>query len=238
MLRVDTMAELFDAVETLALTQPQSGDRLAILTNGGGPGVMAADALIAQGGRLASLSPATVARLDAILPRTWSRGNPVDIIGDAPGRRYADTLAVLMKDEAVDAVLVLNCPTALGSPTGAAQAVIEAVRSGEHPATSIRPGLATTGRHPRDVCSRKARMATYDTPDDAVQGFMHRVRYRRNQDLLMQVPRNSRGVHARRRCGTVAPLTAHLRPGGAGSTPRRCRAFLVPTAFQRRERVM
>jgi hypothetical protein len=93
---------------------PQSGDRLAILTNGGGPGVMAADAVIAQGGRLATLSPTTVSTLDAILPRTWSRGNPVDIIGDAPGRRYADTLAVLMEDEAVDAVLVLNCPTALG----------------------------------------------------------------------------------------------------------------------------
>jgi acetyltransferase len=186
-LRVDTLAELFDAVETLALTQPQSGDRLAILTNGGGPGVMAADALIAQGGRLANLSPATVARLDAILPRTWSRGNPIDIIGDAPDRRYAEAMAVLMEDEAVDAVLVLNCPTALGSPTAAAQAVIEAVR----PPTSRNVYTSWLGDYwaaPARRLFAQARMATYDTPDDAVQGFMHRVRHRRNQDLLMQVP--------------------------------------------------
>jgi acetyltransferase len=186
-LRVDTMAELFDAVETLALTQPQSGDRLAILTNGGGPGVMAADAVIARGGRLATLSPATVSALDGFLPRTWSRGNPVDIIGDAPGRRYADTLAVLMNDEAVDAVLVLNCPTALGSPTGAAQAVIEAVR----PATSRNVYTSWLGDYwaaPARRLFAQARIATYDTPDDAVQGFMHRVHHRRNQDLLMQVP--------------------------------------------------
>lgn len=187
MLRVDTMAELFDAVETLALTQPPSGDHLAILTNGGGPGVMAADALIAQGGRLAGLSAATIARLDAILPPTWSRGNPIDIIGDASGRRYAETLAVLTEDAAIDAVLVLNCPTALGSPTGAAQAVIDAVRSGlaRNVYTSW---LGDYWAAPARRLFAQARIATYDTPDDAVQGFMHRVRHRRNQDLLMQVP--------------------------------------------------
>jgi len=79
MLRVETMAELFDAVETLALTRAQQGDRLAILTNGGGPGVLAIDALVAQDGRLATLSPDTVAQLDRVLPRAWSRGNPIDI---------------------------------------------------------------------------------------------------------------------------------------------------------------
>jgi acetyltransferase len=76
MLCVDTMAGLCDAVEPLALTQPQTGDRLAILTNGGGPRVMVADAVIAHGGRLATLSPTTVSTLDAILPRTWSGGSP------------------------------------------------------------------------------------------------------------------------------------------------------------------
>jgi len=190
-LRVDTLAELFDAVETLALTQPQSGDRLAILTNGGGPGVLATDALIAQGGRLAELSLATMAQLERILPSTWSRGNPVDMIGDAPGRRYADALAILLADAAIDAVLVLNCPTALGSPTEAAQAVIDTVRPaiargvGRNVYTSW---LGDYWAAPARRLFAQARVATYDTPDGAVQGFMHRVRHRRNQDLLMQVP--------------------------------------------------
>ncbi len=191
MLRVDTMAELFDAVETLALTQPQLGDRLAILTNGGGPGVLATDALIAQGGRLASLSPATVAKLETVLPRTWSRGNPVDIIGDAPGRRYAEALEILLDDDTVDAVLVLNCPTALGSPTEAAQAVIDTVRPAIFRGMSRNVYTCWLGDYwaaPARRLFAQARVATYDTPDDAVQGFMHRVRHRRNQDLLMQVP--------------------------------------------------
>jgi len=86
MLRVRTMGELFDAAETLALTREQVGERLAILTNGGGAGVLATDALIAAGGQLAE---ATVADLNRLLPATWSHGNPVDIIGDASGKRYS-----------------------------------------------------------------------------------------------------------------------------------------------------
>ena len=89
MLRVGTMAELFDAAETLALTHKQVGERLAILTNGGGAGVLATDALVAAGGQLAALSEATVADLNRLLPATWSHGNPVDIIGDASGKRYS-----------------------------------------------------------------------------------------------------------------------------------------------------
>jgi acetyltransferase len=110
------MAELFDAAETLALTHEQVGDRLAILTNGGGAGVLAADALVAGSGRLAELAQNTIAELSQRLPATWSRGNPIDIIGDAPGARYADALALLISDPEVDAILVLNCPTALAEP--------------------------------------------------------------------------------------------------------------------------
>ena len=97
-LRVYSLEELFDAVETLALAKPPQGDRLAILTNGGGIGVLATDALIDQGGRLAELSEETISELSQVLPPTWSHANPVDIIGDATGRRYADALAALNKD--------------------------------------------------------------------------------------------------------------------------------------------
>ncbi len=192
MLRVDTMAELFDAVETLALTRPQQGDRLAILTNGGGPGVLATDALIAMGGKLATLAPETIAKLDAVLPRTWSRGNPVDIIGDAPGPRYADALRILFDDTAADAILVLNCPTAMAEPSEAAQAVIDTMAA-RPTASMIGRNLLTAwlGESAANAARQRfaaARIATYDTPDNAVRGFMHRVRYRRNQELLMETP--------------------------------------------------
>ena len=192
MLRVDTMEELFDATETLALTGEQNGERLAILTNGGGAGVLASDALEAAGGRLATLSAATLARLDRELPPTWSHGNPVDIIGDAPGSRYGAALEALFADDAIDAILVLNCPTALAPPEDAARAVIEKFAA-----------VPATARHGRNIFTawlggqsagaarrlfNAARIATYDTPEEAVTGFLHRVNYQRNQALLMETP--------------------------------------------------
>ncbi len=187
MLRVDTMAELFDAVETLALTRRQEGDRLAILTNGGGPGVLAADALAALDGQLSSLAPQTMATLDAALPPTWSHGNPVDIIGDAPPERYERALSALLEDPGVDAVLVLNCPTALASARASARAVIDTYR--RSPARNLFTAwLGERSAAPARRLFAAAGIATYDTPDSAVRGFMHRVRYRRNQELLLETP--------------------------------------------------
>src|SRR6516225_3171484 len=192
MLRVGTMAELFDAAETLALTRTQVGDRLAILTNGGGAGVLAADALVAAGGRLAELSQNTIAELTQRLPATWSHGNPVDIIGDAPGTRYADALAVLISDPEVDAILVLNCPTALTEPEETARAVIEAVGAAEPRVPRDRNVItAWLGEHSVRAARQlfaKARIATYETPDSAVGAFMHQVHHRRNRELLMETP--------------------------------------------------
>jgi len=116
MLRVGTMTELFGAAETLALTRAQVGDRLAVLTNGGAAGVLATDALMAAG-HLATLSTATIAALDRLLPPNWSRGNPVDVLGDASGNRYANALATLIGDREVDAILVLNSLPGWRSPT-------------------------------------------------------------------------------------------------------------------------
>ena len=98
MLRVNEVEELFDAAATLARVTPRHGDRLAIVTNGGGAGVLATDRLIEEGGRLATLEPATIDKLNAVLPPTWSHANPVDIIGDADAERYAKALTVVMED--------------------------------------------------------------------------------------------------------------------------------------------
>ncbi len=186
MLRVNDLDEVFDAVETLAMRPDFRGDRLAILTNGGGVGVLATDALLDLGGRLAELAPETIARLDAELPQTWSHGNPVDIIGDAPPERYARALEILLQASEADAVLVLNCPTAIASSVDAARAVSQVVgRSKRQILTSWLGSDAAAAS--RELFSA-ACIPTYETPDKAIRGFMHLVRYRRNQDSLMEAP--------------------------------------------------
>lgn len=195
MLRVYSLEELFDAAETLSHYAAAGGaaeneTRLAILTNGGGLGVLATDALIDEGGKLAELSEETVTALDANLPATWSRGNPVDIIGDAPGARYKAAMAALLADPANDAVLAMHCPVAVADPTEAATAVIEAAEAQD--ANRRRPVFAAWVG---DLAVGEARrlfdrhgLPHYPTPEQAVRAFMHLARYRRNQALLMRVP--------------------------------------------------
>ena len=115
LVRVAGLGELFDAAETLGHSIVPRNERLAILTNGGGVGIVATDLLLDEGGELATLSPATIEQLDKVMPRIWSRANPVDIVGDADGPRYAAALDTLAADRAVGAVLAINVPTALTS---------------------------------------------------------------------------------------------------------------------------
>jgi len=186
MQRVDSLSELCDTLETLAFTDALAGDRLAIVTNGGGPGVVATDALIAAGGTLAELSPGTIAKLDAILPACWSRGNPIDLLGDTPAHGYGDVVKILRADAACDAVLVLNSPTATTDPSEAARATIDALAANGRvlPRNVYTAWLGEELAAPARRLFRQARVATYDTPEDAVQGFIGRVRYRHQQLLL------------------------------------------------------
>jgi len=188
MLRVGGLADLFAAVETLARLQSIQGDRLAILTNGGGIGVLATDDLLDAGGRLAALSPATVAALDASLPKTWSHGNPVDIIGDAPGERYQAALTGLLADPGVDAVLVLNCPTAVASPLEAADAVIATLRDRPGPRNVLTSWVGDFAAIEARHRFAQAGIPSYATPGEAVAGFMDMARFRHNQELLLQTP--------------------------------------------------
>jgi acetyltransferase len=185
-LRVHDLDEVFDAVETLATRPRVTHDTLAILTNGGGAGVLAADALLEQGGRLAEIDDATMAKLNAVLPPTWSHGNPVDIIGDADGPRYAAALNALSAAPGNDAILVLNCPTAVASGLEAAQAVIAVAGKSERAILTnwLGAGAAEAPRRAFEA----ANVPTYDTPEKAVRGFMHLVRYNRGQETLMEVP--------------------------------------------------
>lgn len=186
MLRVLEIDELFDAVETLGCCKAPHGDRLAILTNGGGLGVMATDTLVISGGRLARLSDETMQHLNAILPSTWSHSNPVDMIGDASGERYASALQILLRDPEVDAILVLHSPTAIVSSDDAARAVIQTVQDTHRNVLTSWLGrdAVASARH----LFASAGIATYDTPEHAVRGFMHTVNYARSQEMLMQIP--------------------------------------------------
>ncbi|MBN2562767.1 MAG: bifunctional acetate--CoA ligase family protein/GNAT family N-acetyltransferase [Phycisphaerae bacterium] len=185
-LRVYSLNELFDAVETLARSQPLQGERLAILTNGGGPGVIATDALIADGGQLAELSDETMAKLGALLPGTWSQGNPVDMIGDADAQTYVQALRILIADPGVDAILVLNAPSAIAPPEAAARGIVDIVRQADLPILTSWLGGEAAGRARRVF--GQADIPTYETPEDAVRAFTHMTRYRRNQEILTQVP--------------------------------------------------
>jgi acetyltransferase len=189
MLRVDTLHELLSAVETLSHATRFSGERLAIMTNGGGAGVLAADAAALGGVTLAELSPGTVTLLDRALPVTWSRANPVDIIGDAPVERYVATLKALTADPQVDAVLFMYAPTAIVKSEDIAAACAPIARVSRCPVLSCWLGDATVER--AQAIFHAAGIAHYATPEDAVNAFRQIVTYRRNQELLMQMPTHS-----------------------------------------------
>ncbi|CAO3414072.1 bifunctional acetate--CoA ligase family protein/GNAT family N-acetyltransferase [Azospirillum argentinense] len=187
-LRVTGLDELFDAVGTLGTGSPITGDRLAILTNGGGMGVMATDSLILSGGRLAQFAPETMDALEKVLGAGSAR-NPLRIGGDAPPKRYADALNALMADPNNDAVLVLNCPTAVTDGRAAAQAVVDTMianKTRKHPVLTSWLGDNTAAEARKLFAAN--RVPTYDTPSHAVRAFLHLVEYRRNQELLMETP--------------------------------------------------
>ncbi|HML14345.1 MAG TPA: bifunctional acetate--CoA ligase family protein/GNAT family N-acetyltransferase [Xanthobacteraceae bacterium] len=190
LLRVRDLDELFDAAETLARLRPFPGKRLTILTNGGGIGVLALDRLADFGGTAAELSAETLAKLDAVLPPTWSRSNPVDIIGDADADRYAAALDVLLNSPDSDALLVLNVPTALASPQATAARVAETTAAyrarvyGARPVFAVWVGEDSATAEVFDA----ARIPHFHTETEAVRGFMHLVRYREAQDALMETP--------------------------------------------------
>ncbi|HWJ93146.1 MAG TPA: CoA-binding protein, partial [Telluria sp.] len=186
MLRVLSTEDLFDAAETLARAKRLGGERLAILTNGGGPGVMATDELVCRGGTLAQLSASTIAQLDRALPASWSRGNPVDIIGDAPVERYVAALQALLADPQVDAVLLIHSPTAIVPSAEIAQALVPLAGGSPRNVFGCWLGGAAVAGARRAWTD--AGLPAYHTPEDAIGGFLQAVRYRRNQELLMQVP--------------------------------------------------
>jgi acetyltransferase len=186
--RIFEIEDMFDCAEILARQKPARGDRLTIITNAGGPGVMTTDALIARDGELAQLTPETIDRLDDCLPPFWSHGNPVDVLGDAPPDRFAKTLDVVLQDTNTDAVLVILTPQAMTDPTATATAVTEVARKANKPVLAAWMGGRMVRRGEQILSA--AGIPTYNSPEKAVRAFMHLVSYARNLEILHETPRD------------------------------------------------
>jgi acetyltransferase len=191
LVRVKGLGDLFSAAETLSRAiSPRRGERVAILTNGGGFGVLATDAWLDAGGTMAALSETTIAALDAVLPPTWSHANPVDIVGDAGAQRYEAALSALLVEPGIDTILALNCPTGVSSPGEGADGLLAAwAKRAKFGAPNL---LACwlTANHGEAIRTRfgEAGIPAFDTIESAIGGCAELAEFARNQRLMLRVP--------------------------------------------------
>ena len=185
--RVNTIAQLFHCAQALAMQPRPENNRLAIITNAGGPGVLATDFLIQEEGRLAKLSKETIAKLNQALPSEWSKGNPVDILGDASAEHYSKALSIVLEDRGVDGVLVIYAPQGISNPVEVAKAV------GKISHHSRKPILATwMGEkevlEARDILESQ-KVPNYRYPESAIEVFLLMCSYTLNLQMLHETPR-------------------------------------------------
>jgi acetyltransferase len=213
--RVKSITQLFSTAKALSCGFHPIGNRLAIVTNGGGPGVMATDCAADLGLVMATLSDATIERLNQVLPHNWSHGNPVDIIGDAQADRYQHAVQACLEDPNVDGVLTILTPQAMTKPLEAAHAVIELTNQYSKPLLTSWMGEAQV-KESRDAF-RLSKKPTFSTPEPAVEVFSFLSAYHKNQKLLMQMP---------------GPLSHHLEPDVEGAR------MIIEGALQERRKVL
>lgn len=187
---VDEIGDLFNCASVLDSRFLPAGPRLAIVTNAGGPAVLAADSVISHGGELPQLSDDTMKIMDANLPPYWSHGNPVDIIGDADAKRYETAVRACIADPNVDGLLVIYTPQGTTQPTVLAETVTKIAADRRKPMLTVWMGEDSV-REARDVF-HKNDVPTYPTPEEAVRTYMYMYRYRQNLDLLYQTPEELR----------------------------------------------
>ncbi len=185
-LRVDAIADLFYVAEVLAKQPRPAGRRLSILTNAGGPGVLATDALISGGGELADIAPETMARLDEILPGPWSHNNPIDILGDAGADRYAAALEIAAADPNADGLLVILTPQAMTDPLGTARALADLAHVEGKPVLASWMGGTDVAEGARLL--REAGIPTFPYPDTAVRIFNDTWRLQRDLEHIYETP--------------------------------------------------
>jgi acetyltransferase len=184
--RVRNIAQIFAASRALTTTSRFTGNRLAVVSNGGGPGVLAADAATDVGVRVSELVPETIEKLNGVLPAKWSHGNPIDLCGEATVEHYRAAVAACLEDRNADGVLVILAPQAATRPLETAEAVIELAGKTRKPLFTCWMGEDQI-RSSKQAFAR-AKVASFRTPEAAVEVFSHLATYLANQRLLMQVP--------------------------------------------------
>lgn len=190
-LRVNTIAELFEMASVLARQPKPKGPKLAILTNAGGPGVLATDATIESGAELATISGKTLEALNALLPEAWSHSNPIDILGDADPERFAQTIQILAEDRGIDGILVILTPQDMTNPLAAAKALVPYADSTGKPLLASWMGGETVASG--IACLNEAGIPTFEYPDAAAKAFGMMWKYSKNLRALYQFPT----LHAR-----------------------------------------
>jgi acetyltransferase len=186
--RVYEIGDIFSVAELIGRNKFPRGPRLGIITNAGGPGVMATDALIALNGVLSELSAETIAKLNENLPAFWSHGNPVDVLGDARAKRIAKATQIVLEDQNTDAVLVILTPQAMTNPNATAKEISTLVGSTNKPILAA--WLGGQSMHEADDILVEAGIPSYKTPEQAIRAFMTMVSYSRNLEILYETPRD------------------------------------------------
>jgi acetyltransferase len=184
--RVDTIEELFDCAELTAKQPHPAGSRLAIITNGGGPGVMATDMLARYGREPAPLETETLTKLNEFLPAFWSGSNPIDILGDALPERFRQVLETCFQAKEIDAVLVIMAPQALADPKSVAEMFASTMKGRKYPVFTCWMGGKSIAKAVE--ISNKAGIPTYETPERAVRAFLYMYAYSRNLEALREIP--------------------------------------------------
>jgi acetyltransferase len=235
-LRVQTIAELFYMAEVLAKQPRPKGRRLTIVTNAGGPGVLATDALITGGGELAALAPETVAALDKVLPAHWSRGNPIDVLGDASPERYAQALDIASRDPGSDGLLVVLTPQAMTDPTRTAEALRPYAQLPGLPVLASWMGGADV--QAGESILDRANVPTFPYPDTAARVFDYMWRYSENLRALHETPvLSAEDRHGAGRAAATRIITNARRAGRTLLTELESKellaAYRIPTVATR-----
>jgi acetyltransferase len=186
--RVKDIADLFNCAEAIGKHPLPRGPNLAIITNAGGPGVMASDAIIALGGKLAQLGNATIENLNSVLPPHWSKGNPVDILGDAKANRYEAAAQACFADEKVDGVLIIYTPQGGSDPAEIAQKILDLYKKNKFSKPYLTSFMGYEDVEKANHILTENGVPTYSTPEQAIETYMYMYQYKRNLELLYETP--------------------------------------------------
>ena len=184
--RVKEISDLFNCSSILAKQPRPTGRNIAIITNAGGPGVLATDAIIERGGRLADLSEETMKKLNSFLPTHWSHANPIDIIGDANEDLYEKTIEVCLDDKNIDGILIICVPQVVADPKALSDKIIDLSKKTTKPILVAYPGEESV-YHARQILNRN-NVPAYSTPEEAVESYMYLYQYARNLQLIFETP--------------------------------------------------